>query len=107
MKKIKREGLYDPILSQQISQGAQLYDYLSEEHAAFQDTDYSWLANELQPLMIKGSVCQIGCGRGDLLMRLAKFSFKPIYGIDRSQVMLKKAAQRLKEYQNTHLFQKK
>jgi len=107
LEKLKKQGLYDPILSGQISQGAEIYDRLSEKEASFQDENYQWLANELQLLMNKGSLLQIGPGRGDLLMRLAEFNFKPIYGIDRSKVMLKKAAKRLKEYQETNLFQEK
>ncbi len=107
LEKLKKQGLYEPVLSGQISQGAELYDWLSEEQASFQDADYQWLANELQPLMNKGSVLQIGCGRGDLLMRLARFGFKPIHGIDRSKRMLEKAKERLKDYQDAHLLQKK
>ena len=88
LEQLKREGLYDPILSGKISEGSEIYDYLSEKHSSLQDTDYTVLAEEMSQCMKKGSVLQIGCGRGDLLLRFFDLGFSPICGVDRSDAML-------------------
>jgi SAM-dependent methyltransferase len=95
LERLKKEGLYTPILARKIKNGSQLYEHLSEEHSAIQDSDYSVLADDIAPYLKKGSVLQIGCGRGDLLFRLSEFDFAPIYGVDSGDVMLAKARERL------------
>lgn len=103
-QKLKDAGLYDLILTKKISTGAEIYDYLEEEQASWQDADYSFLADELEKILNQGSVLQIGCGQGDLLMRLAQKNFTPIYGIDRSKIMIEATANKLKNCNDTCLF---
>lgn len=103
LEKAKEGGLYDLVLSKKVSTGAEIYDWLDEEYSALQDADYSMLADAMGPVLKKGSILQIGCGRGDLLQRLAEKGFAPLRGIDRSEVMLRKAKERLNGF-NAELF---
>jgi len=107
LEQIKEEGAYKNILSGKIKTGAEVYDFINEEHASLQDADYSWLLDILKPHFNEGSVLQIGCGRGDLLMRCADAGYNPIYGIDRSKIMLNEAKYRLESYTNIKLFPEK
>ncbi len=107
LEKVKQQGLYNLILSKKVRSGAEIYDHLSAKQATLQDTDYTWLADSLTPLLRQGSILQIGCGRGHLLMKLASYGFHPIFGIDRSEVMLEKTKQRMVNFKNVHLFQEK
>ena len=106
LKKLKKDGLYDPILSGKIKEGSQLYEYLPEEHASIQDADYTLLANDMSPFLNIGSILQIGCGRGNLLLKLSKFNLSPIYGIDRSDIMLARAKKILNN-ENAYFFNSK
>ncbi len=107
LEKLKTQGLYGFVLSGKIRQGAELYDYLTEEQAALQDADYFGLAKALTYLLNTGSILQLGCGRGNLLMYLAQKGFTPIYGIDRSAAMLTKAKERLANFKDVYLSQEK
>jgi SAM-dependent methyltransferase len=93
--RLKGDGLYEPILAGKASSGADLYDYLAPMHARLQDADYSALAKSMEPYLPGPSILEIGCGGGDLLARLKAKGFGPLYGIDRSAVMLAAARKRL------------
>ena len=105
LKKLKNEDFYQPILSGQIKTGAELYDFLTPAQARWQDANYNWLISALAPLLNRGSTLQIGCGRGDLLKRLAEAKFKPLYGLDRSAIMLAEARTRLSHFKRTRFIQ--
>ena len=105
--KVKKAGLYDLITSKTVKDGSEIYDHLEEEYAKLQDTNYTKLAEKLLTHLKYGSLLQIGCGRGNLLMHMAEHGFKPIYGIDRSCVMLNAAQNRVKAYKDVHCIQKK
>lgn len=107
LTELRNDGFYQPILKGEIKEGAEIYDLLEEKHTYLQDSDYTRLANSLAPILKAGSILQIGCGRGGLLRLLARLKFQPIYGIDRSQIMLKTAESRLKEFKNIFLIQSK
>lgn len=95
LEKLKKEGLYNPILSRRITEGSELYDYLSEEHIGLQDADYGVLAEEMLAYLCKGSIFQVGCGRGDLLSRFFDLGFAPLCGVDKSDSMLRGAREKL------------
>ncbi|MEK7098008.1 MAG: methyltransferase domain-containing protein, partial [Patescibacteria group bacterium] len=96
LTELKNEGFYRPILEGRVKEGAEIYDILERKHSSLQEADYAWLAQAIKPFLRTGSILQIGCGGGNLLKSLAESGFRPIYGIDRSQVMLETAASRLK-----------
>lgn len=104
LARAKAEGLYDLILSGGVKTGAEIYDHLSPEQASWQDADYSVLAADLGQYLRPGSVLQPGCGRGDLLLRLANNGHLPAYGIDRSPVMIRAAEERLKGFERACLY---
>lgn len=107
LEQIKEEGGYDAILKGKAKSGAEVYDYIDEQHASLQDADYTTLAEILSEHFNNGSVLQIGCGRGDLLMRCADLGYSPVYGIDRSKTMLNEAKYRFKDNDNSKLFVKR
>lgn len=77
LEQLKEEGAYDNILSGKIKTGAEVYDFMDEEHASLQDGDYTTLVETLKPHFLEGSILQIGCGRGDFLMRCAELGHTP------------------------------
>lgn len=107
LNQLKDEGAYNDILSGKIKTGAEVYDNLNTEHAYLQDADYTELVSTLKPYFNSGSVLQIGCGRGDFLMRCAECGYNPIFGIDRSSVMLSEAIHRLRDNNNAKLYLEK
>ncbi|MBL7058378.1 class I SAM-dependent methyltransferase [Patescibacteria group bacterium] len=107
LEQLKAEGAYTDILSGKIKTGAEVYDYIDEQHASLQDADYTSLVNTLKADFNAGSLLQIGCGRGDFLLRCANIGHSPIYGIDRSSVMLDEAKYKLRNNQNANLYLEK
>ena len=95
---VRKLGLYDRILEGKVQDSATLYEQMPEWLLIFQDANYSKLAREMLPHLTPGSVFQIGCGRGDLMRRLAKLGVKPLYGIDRCLGMVRAAQKRLRGY---------
>jgi SAM-dependent methyltransferase len=103
----KKHLLFDLILDGQVQDSADLYEHVPEWMLVFQDVDYSELARSIRPILQPGSVVEIGCGQGDLLRRLARLGFKPLYGIDRSLGMLKAARKKLREFEDVEVFHNK
>jgi SAM-dependent methyltransferase len=97
-------GLYDKIINGTIKDAGDFYEHLPELLLRFQDPDYSQLADAMLPHLNTGTTVEIGCGRGDLMMRLALRGIKPIYGIDRIAGMVKAARKRLKKIEHTQVF---
>ncbi len=103
----KKNLLLDLILNGQVQDSADLYDHVSEWMLAFQDVDYSELATSMLPILQPGFVVEIGCGQGDLMLRLARLGVKPIYGIDRSLGMVKAARKKLCAFEEVEVFHNK
>ena len=104
------EHFYSVMVSGKIKEGADIYELLPDELTKFQDTDYSTLVEDLENEIErsskkKGSVLQIGCGRGDLLMRMANRGFNPLFGIERSYNMLEGARKKVAQLSNVFLIQ--
>jgi len=103
LNSFKKRGLYDPILSGQINSSADIYPRLTSAQAIWQDTDYNYLSKILIKHLQRGSILEIGCGSGNLIANLARFKFKPIYGLDHSRAMIRLAKKRLKDYDQVYL----
>ncbi len=94
-------GVYDKILAGTIRDSGDLYDELPKWMLRFQDADYSQLADALSEMVdARGTIVQVGCGRGDLLMRLANHVSGRIVGIDRCPGMVKAARRRINQFPN-------
>ncbi len=99
----KKKGLYDPILSGQISSSADFYTRLTSSQAIWQNADYGYLSRILIKYLRSGSVLEIACGTGNLLEHLAQAKFQPLFGLDHSRAMIRLARKRLKDYDQVHL----
>jgi 2-polyprenyl-3-methyl-5-hydroxy-6-metoxy-1,4-benzoquinol methylase len=91
---------YSYVASKKAKDDSELYEILPEEIIKHMDYDYSALAKDFfeefgdYPEL---TIVQIGCGRADLLMNLAKLGFKNLYGIDRSRLQVEGAKRKLEE----------
>jgi len=104
LRRLKKQGLYQPILDQEANTSAKLYDYLTPVQLKLQEINYSKLAPTLIPLLNKGATLEIGCGSGDLLKRLALARFRPLYGLDRQPWLLQRAKDKLKSYKKINFY---
>jgi SAM-dependent methyltransferase len=103
LNSFKKRGLYNPILSGQINQSADIYTYLTSAQAIWQNTDYYRLGRILIKYLRPGSILEIACGNGNLIENLAKSRFRPIYGLDHSRAMIRLARKKLKNYNQIYL----
>ncbi|MCP5052444.1 MAG: class I SAM-dependent methyltransferase [bacterium] len=79
---------------------SELYELLPEEIIQHVDHDYSDLALDFfEQLGDKPdqTIVQVGCGRADLLMNMAKLGFTNLYGVDRTQLQVEGANRKLAE----------
>ena len=104
LKQLKKEGLYEPILSGRIKDGAELYNHLSNNHILMFDPDCTEPAESLFKFMSPGNTLEIGCGQGDFLKRLANLGSNHLFGIERSEKMTTLAQKKLINYDNIDLF---
>ncbi len=91
---------YSYMVAGAIKNDSEFYDILPEEILKHIDNDYSNLALDLQEEFAGNTgltIMQIGCGRGDLLMRLGKLGFTNLYGIDRSILQVQGTERKLAE----------
>ncbi len=90
-------GFYEAILSGTVRDSGDLYEAIPRWMLRFQDSNYTNLARELTALIeLDGRIIQLGCGRGDLLRRLAANGATQLVGIDRCEGMVRAASRRLR-----------
>lgn len=91
---------YAYMIAGAIKNDSEFYDILPEELLKHIDKDYSTLALDFEEEFGPNKdqmILQIGCGRGDLLMRLGKLGFTNLYGIDRSILQIQGAERKMAE----------
>ncbi len=86
------------IASGKANDEAELYSILPEKLMKYWDVDYSGLALDFKEELgekTDQTIVQVGCGRGDLLIALAKLGYTNLYGIDNSPAQAKGTEEKL------------
>lgn len=95
LKMLKEYNLYKPILNGQVKDAVTLYEFLPNKFLRYSYANLKDFAEEITPFLIKGSILEIACGRGNLIIELLQKGFAPVYGVDASAAQLEAAKKRL------------
>ena len=93
-------AFYSYIIAYKVPNETELLLKMPEELLKYIDADYSALALDFKAELgdkTDLTIVQVGCGRADLLVRLAKLGFSGLYGIECNTLQLQGAQKKIAE----------